>query len=95
MGLYSMRLLTTDAYAYVYHTNDIDELYDRRADSHQLRNLAEDPGPHADALHDLKRRMVGWMDRTRDHLYNDWTVRWLTDDPELAAQAPGRRHTNW
>ncbi|MEO1102801.1 MAG: sulfatase-like hydrolase/transferase, partial [Pseudomonadota bacterium] len=31
MGLYSMRLLTTPDWAYVYHTNDIDEFYDRRA----------------------------------------------------------------
>jgi arylsulfatase A-like enzyme len=95
MGLYSMRLLTTDDYAYVYHTNDIDELYDRRADPWQLVNLAERPGPHAAALADLRRRMAAWMAATDDHLHNEWTVEWLTKDPALAAQAPGRRRTAW
>jgi len=39
--------------------------------------------------------MVDWMAKTDDHLYNEWTVLWLTDDPELAAQAPGRRRSKW
>lgn len=95
MGLYSMRLLTTDDYAYIYHTNDIDELYHRPSDPHQLNNLAEDPGEHSEALLDLKRRMVAWMAATDDHLHNEWTVDWLTGDPELAAKAPGRRRTKW
>ena len=95
MGLYSMRMLTTDDYAYVYHTNDIDEFYDRHTDPYQLHNLAEEPGEHVAALRDVKRRMVAWMAKTHDHLHNDWTVRWLTDDPELADAAPGRRRTKW
>ena len=95
MGLYSMRLLTDDAYAYVYHSNDIDELYDRRADPWQLENLAERPGPHAAALAARRRRMVEWMAATDDHLHNEWTVEWLTKDPALAATAPGRRRTKW
>ena len=95
MGLYSMRRLTTPDYSYVYHTNDIDELYDRNADPFQLNNLAEHPGEHADAMVDLKRRMVSWMAKTHDHLHNDWPVRWLADDPSLVASAPGRRSTKW
>ena len=43
----------------------------------------------------MRRRMVDWMARTDDHLYNEWTVLWLTDDQELAAQAPGRRRSTW
>jgi hypothetical protein len=43
----------------------------------------------------MRRRMVDWMARTDDHLHNEWTVLWLTDDPELAAQAPGRRRSQW
>jgi arylsulfatase A-like enzyme len=95
MGLYSMRLLTTAEWAYVYHPNDIDELYDRNADPWQLDNLATRPGEHEAVLSTLKRRMVEWMASTDDHLHNEWTVEWLTGDPELAAHAPGRRTTRW
>lgn len=94
MGLYSMRLLTTDDYAFIYHTNDINELYDRKADPYQMNNLAEEPAYEV-ILNGLKRRMVGWMADTNDHLHNEWTVEWLTKDPELMAQAPGRRRTKW
>ena len=94
MGLYSMRLLTTDHWAYVYHTNDIDELYDRQKDPWQLVNLAEKP-EYADTLTALKRKMVDWMSKTDDHLHNEWTVDWLTNDPILAAKAPGRRRSTW
>ena len=95
MGLYSMRLLTTEDYAYIYHTNDIDELYDRNSDPWQLTNLATDPG-HAVALKSLKRELVAWMAATNDHLHNEWTVDWLTSgDEALMAEAPGRRRTRW
>jgi arylsulfatase A-like enzyme len=94
MGLYSMRLLRDDRYSYVYHTNDIDELYDHTTDPHQLANLAAEPAA-AQTLRSMRRRMVDWMARTDDHLHNEWTVLWLTDDPELAAQAPGRRRSKW
>ncbi|MEM7775313.1 MAG: sulfatase-like hydrolase/transferase [Pseudomonadota bacterium] len=95
MGLYSMRLLTTDDYAYIYHTNDIDELYDRRADPWQMSNLVDDPA-RADALADLKREMIAWMASTNDHLHNEWTVDWLSGgDPDLMAAAPGRKKTRW
>lgn len=93
MGLYSMRLLTTDDYTFIYHTNDIDELYDRRSDPHQLINLVADPGC-GEVLSQLKRQMIGWMAATGDQLHNEWTVDWLSDgDQELMAAAPGRRKT--
>ncbi len=94
MGLYSMRLLTTERWSYVYHTNDIDELYDRRDDPFQMVNVAADRA-HAGTLDRLKRDMVAWMAKTGDHLHNEWTVDWLTNDPELIAEAPGRRRTKW
>lgn len=94
MGLYSMRLLTTERWAYIYHTNDIDELYDRRNDPWQLENLANDPH-HGKTLDALKRRMAAWMRDTDDHLYNEWTMDWLTKDPAFVADAPGRKRTAW
>ena len=89
-----MRLLSTEAWAYVYHPNDIDELYDRQADPWQMTNLAGDPA-HAGTLDALRREMVARMAATNDHLYNEWTVDWLTEDPALIAGAPGRKRTKW
>jgi hypothetical protein len=39
--------------------------------------------------------MVDWMARTKDHLYNEWIVYWLTGDVQFAAKAPGRMGTPW
>jgi len=95
MGLYSMRMVSNDRYSYVYHTNDIDELYDHQTDPHELHNLAETPGASEPVLKEMKEEMVRWMAETSDHLYNEWTVLWLTKDAELAMQAPGRRRVAW
>ena len=94
MGLYSLRLLRTPRHSYVYNPNDIDELYDNESDPAQLNNLANDPAARP-ILETLRRRMVEWMRDTQDHLFNEWTVDWLTQDPELARAAPGRRRTKW
>ena len=94
MGLYTTRMLQTDRYKYIFHTNDIDELYDHEIDPFELKNVADDPG-YASDLRDLKHRMVEWMAKTKDHLYNEWIVHWLTGDMQLAAKAPGRMGTPW
>lgn len=94
MGLYTLRMLQTDRYKYIFHTSDIDELYDHQNDPFEIHNVVEDPA-YADDLKVLKRRMVDWMARTKDHLYNEWIVYWLTGDRELALQAPGRTNTAW
>jgi arylsulfatase A-like enzyme len=92
MGLYSMRMLQTDRFKYVFHVNDIDELYDHDHDPHELNNVANDPA-YAEDIKVLRRQMVAWLARTKDHLYNEWIVYWLTDDMEVAAQSPGRMST--
>ena len=89
-----MRMLQTDRFKYVLHVNDIDELYDHDIDPYELHNMADDPR-YADDVRELRHRMVDWMARTKDHLYNEWIVYWLTGDLELAAQAPGRMNTPW
>ena len=94
MGLYSMRMIETERYKYIFHSNDIDELYDHDSDPHELKNLAENPD-YADILKDMKYRMVEWMRKTNDHLYNEWIVYWLTGDEKLALEAPGRRKVKW
>ena len=94
MGLYTLRMLQTDRWKYVLHTNDIDELYDHETDSDEMINLAERP-ESAPILKDLRSRIVDWMAKTDDHLYNEWMVYYLTDDLERAARAPGRMNTPW
>ena len=79
MGLYTLRMLQTDRYKYVFNANDIDELYDHDHDPAELHNLAEDPG-HVAVLKDMRRKMAAWMEKTGDHLYNEWIVYWLTDE---------------
>jgi arylsulfatase A-like enzyme len=94
MGLYSIRMLQTDRFKYVFYSNDFDELYDHERDPYELCNLIHDPA-YAEDLKYLKRRMVDWMARTKDHIYNEWVVYWLTDDKQLALEAPGRTNTAW
>lgn len=94
MGLYTIRMLQTDRYKYVFHTNDIDELYDHEKDPAELHNLAENLD-YAGVLADLRMRMVDWMAQTKDHLYNEWIVYYLTGDLERARKAPGRMNTPW
>jgi arylsulfatase A-like enzyme len=94
MGLYTIRMLQTDRYKYVFHANDIDELYDHESDPYELRNVAEDPD-YGSILKDLRYKMVEWMARTKDHLYNEWVVYWMTGDMQLASKAPGRMNTPW
>ena len=94
MGLYTLRMLQTDQYKYIFHTNDIDELYDQENDPAELKNLAEDEA-YAPVLRDLRSRMVDWMEKTADHLYNEWIVYWLTGDLQRASRAPGRMNTPW
>lgn len=42
-----------------------EELYDLRADPHEVVNLAADPA-HAETLAENRRRLAEWIDRTGD-----------------------------
>lgn len=53
---YTQRSVTTREHKYVYNGFDQDEIYDLRADPHEIRNLADDP-----AYADVKRAMVQRM----------------------------------
>jgi arylsulfatase A-like enzyme len=94
MGLYTMRMLQTDRYKYIFHTNDISELYDHKNDPYELNNCAEDES-YAEVVKEMCNKMVEWMKETEDHLYNEWIVYWLTGDRDKAIKAPGRTNTPW
>ena len=74
--------------------NDLQHFRAFGNDPFELKNVADDPS-YASDLRDLKHRMVEWMAKTEDHLYNEWIVYWLTGDVQLAAKAPGRTGTPW
>jgi len=63
--LYGQR--TVDAYIH----RPAFELYDLKADPHEIRNLADDPG-HATVLEDLKAKLRAFQKRTGD----PWIVKW-------------------
>jgi choline-sulfatase len=53
---YTQRSVMTNAYKYVFNGFDRDELYDLRADPHEMTNLADDP-----RYSDVKQAMCGRM----------------------------------
>jgi len=65
MGLYSQRMVRTQRYKYVFNAPDIDELYDLRADPHELQNLVDHPD-YRDVRARLRDRLSEWMRETED-----------------------------
>ena len=55
---------------YVFNGFDRDELYDLKADPHELHNLAAEP-EHAERLVEMARRMWRWVRSTGDETLND------------------------
>ena len=53
---YTQRSVMTRDFKYVFNGFDMDELYDLRADPHEMRNVADDP-----AYAEVKREMCGRM----------------------------------
>ncbi len=65
------RGVVTDAYKYIYHHRDADQLFDRKADPDELRNLAKEPGFRG-TRDDLRAQLAGWMRETGDFLRPAW-----------------------
>jgi arylsulfatase A-like enzyme len=77
-GLYSERMVRDRRCKYVWNASAEDELYDLGADPGEVHNLATDPA-YAGELARLRRRLVTWMEDTRDPLLNAWTRSQLLD----------------
>ena len=75
-------------------TKPLEELYDTLVDPFEMHNLAADPD-YRQTLAKMRGQLTDWMKDTKDHLYNEWIVYYLTDDFERAAEAPGRMNTPW
>lgn len=72
--------LTPDQARFMAPTRPDEELYDLKADPHELRNLAALPA-HRSTLNDLRRRLDRWINETRDQ----------GATPEAAAEIVGRK----
>ncbi len=62
---YTQRSVTTREWKYVFNGFDQDELYDLRADPHEMTNVARDPA-HAATLRDMCGRMWRFAHREND-----------------------------
>lgn len=94
MGFYTIRSIRTEKYKYIFHTGADDEFYDLSEDPYEMSNRIEWP-EYADMVKELKLHLVEWMRETRDHLYTEYMVYYLTKNEDLALQAPGRGRVKW
>ena len=62
-----VRWLRTERWKYAFYSNDIDELYELTADPYELHNLAGEQA-YAAVVELFRRRIVEWMEETRDPL---------------------------
>jgi arylsulfatase A-like enzyme len=70
---YTQRVVQTHDWKYVYNGFDFDELYDLRADPHELVNLAG-RRDYDDVKHELVRKMWRFAERTGDHIFNPYAT---------------------
>ena len=78
-GYSSQRMVRTERWKYVYQPNDLDELYDLKTDPAEMHNLVNDQ-IYAEILDEMKARLLGWNDETKDMFQWEW-VRWNFPDP--------------
>jgi len=70
---YTQRAVQTHEWKYVYNGFDFDELYDLRADPHEMANLAEQP-EHAAKKRELVQKMWRFAAKTEDHIFNPYAT---------------------
>jgi arylsulfatase A-like enzyme len=78
MGLYTQRMIRDDDFKYVYNATAPDELYDLRADPHELDNLAAD-SEYSMELDAYQDRLAEWIRDTDDDIDNPWVMSQLRE----------------
>ena len=70
---YSQRAVQTHEWKYVYNGFDFDELYDLKADPHEMVNLAGNR-EYDEVKRDLVRKMWRFAGETDDHIFNPYAT---------------------
>ena len=81
-GLYSQRMVRDRRWKYVWNLTAEDELYDLETDPAEINNLAARPAA-AEPLAQMRRRMLAWLEETRDPIVNQWTRRQLAQGAKV------------
>jgi arylsulfatase A-like enzyme len=81
-GLYSQRMVRDRKWKYVWNLTAEDELYDVETDPWELDNKAGQV-EFQDILQSERRRMVAWLEKTKDPLYHTWTDFQLTHSRKI------------
>jgi uncharacterized sulfatase len=82
--LHAQGRLTPAQERFMAETRPAEELYDLRADPHELENLAESPA-HNGVLNRMRRRLDEWVESTGDQGE-------VPEDPRVAARVYLERH---
>jgi arylsulfatase A-like enzyme len=77
LGLFSQRMVRDRHWKYVWNATAEDELYNLDHDPGEIVNLAEHPH-HRQELHQMRLRLLAWMEQTKDRALNYWTRGQLT-----------------
>src|SRR5205085_9145165 len=70
---YTQRVVQTHEWKYVYNGFDFDELYDLKADPHEMTNLAANR-EYDEVKHELVRKMWRFAEETDDHIFNPYAT---------------------
>src|SRR5207249_3570766 len=70
----AQKMVRTHDWKYVYRAGGDDELYDLRADPHELTNLAGQP-EHHERLLDFQRQLLDWLVDTEEEAVTPHTGR--------------------
>lgn len=94
-GLNTQRMIRTKQWKYIWNATDVDELYDLRADPHELENRIDDQAL-AEVIQGLRRQLYTELQSQGDcQVDNEWVRRQLLDGRKLSRQGPlsfeGRR----
>ncbi|MCU0500272.1 MAG: sulfatase-like hydrolase/transferase [Anaerolineae bacterium] len=81
-GLFSQRMVRDRRWKYVWNLTAEDELYDLEADPAEITNLAA-RSEAAEPLAHMRRRMLAWLEETRDPILNQWTRRQLAQGAKV------------
>lgn len=81
-GLYSQRMVRDANWKYIWNATAEDELYNLANDPGEIQNRATDATCREHLVH-LRKRLIVWMENTKDPLLNHWNRDQLLDNRSI------------